>query len=36
MDNSLDKIYHLVSNVSQLGQSDITKKGLKLNEEVGE
>jgi NTP pyrophosphatase (non-canonical NTP hydrolase) len=33
---SIDKIYDLVSKVSQLEQSDITKKGLKLNEEVGE
>ena len=33
---SLDKIYDLVQEVSHLELPDITKKGLKLNEEVGE
>ena len=33
---SLDEIYDFVYNVSHLEESDIVKKGLKLNEEVGE
>ena len=36
-DNStIDYIYNLVKLVSPIEKSDLTKKGLKLNEEVGE
>jgi len=34
--STIDYIYSLVKSVSPLEKSDITKKGLKLNEEVGE
>lgn len=35
-DINIDYIYNLVNLVSPIERSDITKKGLKLNEEVGE